>query len=125
MNIQEQRIKQYFHSWIKKDIDSFKDCFSTDIVYSECYGPKYHGIKQIEQWFIDWNKRGSVLDWQIRQFIHQGEIIVVEWFFQCNYEGEISGFDGVSIIHFDNNYKMLRVKEFQSKAEHYTPYGTL
>ena len=38
-------------------------------------------------------------------------------------EHEIGEFDGVSLIEFDEDMKMVRVKEFQSKAEHVYPYG--
>lgn len=36
-----------------------------NIVYSECYGPEYRGISQIVKWFVEWNKRGKVLEWNI------------------------------------------------------------
>lgn len=125
MNKREQLIKQCFHSWIVKNIEKFINCFSADVFYSECYGPEYHGIEQIEKWFIDWNKQGAVLDWHIKQFIHQDKVTVVEWFFKCNCEGKISGFDGVSIIFFNNDNKISLIKEFQSKAAHYSPYDTV
>ena len=46
-----------------------------------------------------------------------------EWFFQCSYDGNIDGFDGVSIIEFDEKGKIKSVKEFQSKSEHIFPYA--
>ena len=47
---------------------------------------------------------------------------VVEWYFECDYNNEISGFDGVSIIEFNKNMKIINLKEFQSKSEHDYPY---
>ncbi len=35
----------------------------------------------------------------------------------------IDGFDGVSIIEFNDDNKIASVKEFQSKHEHEYPYG--
>ncbi len=34
---------------------------------------------------------------------------VVEWYFECDYKNEIGGFDGVSIIEFDENMMIIRV----------------
>ena len=50
------RQKKYFQAWIDKNIDYLAIVFSEDIIYSECYGPEYHGLKQIFNWFHDWNK---------------------------------------------------------------------
>lgn len=47
---------------------------------------------------------------------------VVEWYFKCDYEGNVDGFDGVTIAEFNEDMKICDL-EFQSKAEHYYPYG--
>ena len=39
-----------------------------------------------------------------------------------NYDGKIDGFDGVTIADFDKDMKILKLCEYQSKAEHYYPY---
>jgi len=41
---------------------------------------------------------------------------------KCEYDNNISGFDGVSIIEFNDENKIVLIKEFQSKAEHTHPY---
>lgn len=122
MEERERIIKNYFDTWMKNEPMNLPVLFDSDITYVECYGPVYHGIDQIIQWFINWNMKGKVTEWSIKQFIHQNNISVVEWFFQCNYENCTDGFDGVSIITFNDENKMTSVKEFQSKAEHYFPY---
>lgn len=119
---QEVLIQKYFKTWLEKENAIWKDIFSKDIVYSECYGPEYHGIDQLYQWFSDWNKIGTVIEWKIKGFVHQGNMTVVEWYFCCDYNHEISGFDGVSMIRFNEEKKIAELKEFQSKAEHYYPY---
>ena len=48
--------------------------------------------------------------------------VVVEWYFKCDYEGNVDGFDGATIAKFDDSHKIYDLKEFQSKAEHYQPY---
>jgi hypothetical protein len=122
MDKREILINKYFQMWINKDVNVIDEIFDLEIVYTECFGPEYHGINQIKKWFIDWNKKGTVLEWKIKQFIHQNSITVVEWFFECNYNLIKSSFDGVSIIKFNNSNKIIIVKEFQSKAEHNFPY---
>ena len=37
----------------------------------------------------------------------------------------MDGFDGVTIAEFDTDMKICDLKEFQSKAERYYPYGEL
>ena len=42
---------------------------------------------------------------------------------KCDYEDNVDGFDGITIAEFDADRKICDLKEFQSKAEHYYPYG--
>ena len=119
----EEIIKRYFQSWIDRDIDVLEQVFSDDVTYTECYGPEYHGLTQILKWLADWNERGTVLKWEIKGFIQQGNLTAVEWTFACDYDHEIGGFDGVSLIEFSEDMKIVNVREFQSKAEHVYPYG--
>ena len=125
MENKEKIINQYFESWINKDISIIEKHFSQNIKYIECYGPEYNGIKQICKWFNDWNNGNNVLKWDIKRFIEIKNTVVVEWFFECEYDKNISGFDGVSIIEFDDNNKIILVKEFQSNAEHTFPYNEI
>ena len=115
-------IKQYFKSWIDKNINIIEKYFSSDVKYIECYGPEYNGIEQIKQWFYDWNKENCVLQWNIKGFISQNNIIVVEWYFECENKLKKYSFDGVSIIEFDQSNKIKLIKEFQSKSDHIFPY---
>lgn len=118
----EQVIRKYFRAWLEKDDSVLRDVFAENILYSECYGPEYHGIDQVLQWFSDWNRKGSVLEWPIKRVIQQGNTLVAEWYFRCDYEGSIGGFDGVTIADFDENLRIIKLLEFQSKAEHEYPY---
>jgi hypothetical protein len=81
-------------------------------LYNECYGSEYHGINQVVSWFDDWNQCGTVLKCDIKQFIHQRNITVVEWYFECNYNNSITGFDGISLVESDVSGKILSIKEF-------------
>lgn len=46
-----------------------------------------------------------------------GNTLVVEWYFICEYEGNVGDFDGVTIAEFDVGMKICDLKEFRSKAE--------
>ena len=48
-------IKKYFQSWVDNDVEIVKQTFSENALYSECYGPEYHGLSQIVTWFENWN----------------------------------------------------------------------
>ncbi|MBO4419229.1 MAG: nuclear transport factor 2 family protein [Oscillospiraceae bacterium] len=118
----EDSIRAYFRSWIEKDEAAFQRSFSQDAVYSECYGPEYHGLPQLLRWFRDWNARGSVLSWEIKRFLKADRTAVAEWYFRCVFDGVEDGFDGVTIADFDAAGKIQKLSEFQSKAEHCCPY---
>ena len=119
----EEAIRRYFQSWIDRDIEAVQATFADDAVYVESYGPEYHSLGQILRWFEDWNQRGRVLEWTIRRTLRQGRTLVAEWFFRCEYDGEMGAFDGVTIADFDQNGRIVKLCEFQSKAEHCFPYG--
>ena len=123
MKYMRKIIEMYFNCWLEKDGRDLVNIFANDIVYSECYGPEYVGIQQVNKWFQEWNNKGTVLQWDIKDIIEKENTLVVEWFFKCEYEGNVDGFDGITIAKFNNSHKIYDLKEFQSKAEHYYPYG--
>ena len=86
-------IKKYFQSWLDNDVEIVKQTFSENALYSECYGPEYHGLSQIVTWFENWNNKGQVLEWTIKRIFEQNQTLIVEWYFRCNYDGKIDGFD--------------------------------
>lgn len=118
----EQILKSYFSAWLEKDPSGLREIFAENVLYSECYGPEYHGIEQILQWFRDWNRKGTVLEWRIKRIIRQDNTLVAEWYFKCEYEGGIGDFDGVTIAEFDESHHITKLLEFQSKTEHVFPY---
>lgn len=89
--------------------------------YNEFYDPVYKGIGQIIRWFEDWNRKGTVLQWAIKRVIVSGNTAVEEQYFKCDYEGNVDGFDGVTIAEVDVDIKICDLNEFQSKVEHYCP----
>lgn len=119
----EALLRAYLNAWLTKDPQALSDVFSPDIVYSECYGPEYRGLAQVKLWFDDWNRVGTVLEWQIKRFIHQGSTTVIEWRFRNVYFGKEDCFDGVTLADFDASGKIVSLREFYSKAEHILPYA--
>lgn len=123
MSEREKIIKNYFESWINNNGSILNEIFDSKVIYSECYGPEYRGIDTIEKWFEDWNKHGKVIAWDIKQFIHQGNVVAVEWYFKCEYDRKIGEFDGVSLIEFNDVNRIVNLKEFQSEIPHSYPYN--
>ena len=119
----EKIVRDYFQSWLVKDGAVLDEIFDENIVYVECYGPEYHGIEQIRKWFRDWNEKGSVLGWDIKRIVMQGNTIAVEWYFRYVFEGKEGDFDGVSIIEFDDRWKIVKLSEYKSVSKHYFPYS--
>ena len=122
MKAREEIINKYFQNWLEGEATDFETIFHKDIYYSECYGPEYEGLDNIKRWFNSWQVNGKVLIWDIKQFIHKGNITVAEWYFKCKYDEEITEFNGVSIIEFNKENLIISIKEFQSKIPHYNPY---
>ena len=119
----EQIIRNYFRAWLSPNLEVVQNTFDENAIYSECYGPVYRNKKEIISWFENWNKQGKVIAWPIERLITNGDTSIAEWHFKCNYQGKISEFDGVSIIEFNDQNKIISVKEYQSKSKHYYPYS--
>lgn len=109
---QSEIVRQYFKSWTSKDRSIVDMHFAEAVRYIESYGPIYEGLAQVQQWFDDWNTKGSVLEWRIDKISALENTCFVEWFFKSDYEGSIGYFDGVSIIEFDTDNKISLVKEY-------------
>lgn len=123
IRMKSQIIREYFKSWLTQSNEIIEKYFDENAVYSECYGPIYRNKREILTWFNDWNKRGKVLNWDMKQIITTDNLAVVEWHFKCCYKNKYSEFDGISLIEFNDSDKIINVKEFESKSNHYYPYN--
>ena len=104
------------------------DIFSNNAIYIESWGPEYHGIKKIILWFEEWNTRGTVLQWDIKQFFHKDNQTIVEWYFKNKMDdGNVEAFDGISLIEWTPDDKIALLKEFGCNENRYDPYkdGTI
>ena len=75
---QENKIQQWFSMWLDRQDTGIEDLFAPDAVYIESWGPAYRGREKIKLWFDEWNTRGTVERWDIRQYFHKEDQTVVE-----------------------------------------------
>ena len=120
----ERIIRLWFEMWLQKRDLGIRDIFSPDAVYVESWGPEYHGAEAIRHWFTEWNSRGSVLVWDIRQFFHKGDQTVVEWVFRNQMEdGGVEAFEGLSLLRWTEEGAIRFLKEFGCNTDTYNPYA--
>ena len=122
MKTREIVIRRWFDMWLQKKDLGISEMFSDNAVYIESWGPEYHGSAKIKLWFDEWNTRGTVLQWDIKQFFHKENQTMVEWYFknQMN-DGKVEAFDGVSLIEWTSDDKILFLKEFGCNINNYDP----
>ncbi len=109
--------------WLRKQDMGIRDVFSDDAVYVESWGPEYHGAAKIKLWFDEWNTRGSVRQWDIRRYFHDGDWTAVEWYFKdAMNDGRVEAFEGMSLIRWTRDGKICFLKEFGCNESRYDPY---
>lgn len=123
MREREQTIQRWFGMWLRGKDSGIGDIFTEDAVYIESWGPEYHGAEQIRRWFDEWNTRGKVLVWDIKQYFHRADQTAVEWFFRNSMnDGREEAFDGVSLIRWEQG-KIAFLQEFGCNIRRYDPYA--
>ena len=123
MDGREQNIRRWFRMWIQKSEEGMEDIFDPDVVYIESWGPEYHGLLKVRHWFQEWNSRGTVLQWDVKQFFHREDQTVVEWYFQNRMEdGCVEAFDGMSLVRWTPEGKICFLQEFGCNQNRYDPY---
>lgn len=123
MNERERIIRLWFDMWLKQQDLGIDDIFTEDVVYTESWSPKYQDRKTVKHWFNEWNTRGKVLIWDIKQFFHKGNQTIVEWHFKNEmHSGNIEEFDGVSLVDWTDDNKIKSLKEFGCNCNNYNPY---
>ena len=121
---QENKIQQWFSMWLDRQDTGIEDLFAPDAVYIESWGPEYHGNEKIRLWFDEWNTRGTVERWDIRQYFHKGDQTVLEWSFRCTMtDGTIQSFDGLSLVRWNEAGQICFLQEFGCNENRYDPYA--
>ena len=120
----EDAIRLWFAMWLKKRDLGIRDLFTEQAVYTESWGPEYADAERIAHWFQEWNTRGTVLQWDIRQFFHKGDQTVVEWVFRNTVDGgRVEAFEGMSLVTWTADGRIAALKEFGCNQDRYDPYA--
>ena len=123
MTEREKIIHLWFEMWLCQQDLGIDDIFTEDVEYTESWGPKYTDRSTVKHWFDEWNTRGKVLEWDIKQFFHKENQTVVEWYFRNKMNtGEIEEFDGLSLIEWTTENRIKSLKEFGCNCSNYDPY---
>ena len=115
--MQRRAIADYFAMWVARDFSRFDELFSPRCRYEECYGPIYEGAAELHRWIERMLAVQRVTAWDIHDvvFAADGRSVTVTWTFAAA-EQDSYVFDGCSLIHFDEDGRIERVREF--KADH-------
>lgn len=125
VSIQEKTIKDYFAMWLTRDFSRFDELFSPRCRYEECYGPIYEGADELHRWIAHMLEVQHVTAWDIHDVVPaaDGESMTVTWTFAA-VEQDAYIFDGCSLIHFDDDGRIDRVREFKAEHERCFPQRT-
>lgn len=123
MREKEAAVRLWFDMWLRREDLGIDRIFAEDVVYTESWGPQYESREAVKHWFAEWNARGKVAVWDIKQFFHRENHTVVEWYFKDEMaDGRTEAFDGVSLITWTPGGKIKSLKEFGCNLERYDPY---
>ena len=132
MDEREKMIRLWFSMWLEKKDLGIDDIFAENVIYTESWGPCYRNREIVKHWFQEWNTRGSVIAWDIKQFFHkENQTVVEKWDYQVECvtdfknvmdNGDIEEFDGISLIEWTLENKIQSLKEFGCNLHNYNPY---
>lgn len=123
MSEYEAKVIRCLQAWLDKDISPLEELFAPEIVYIESFGPAYRGIGEIRRWFNDWVRMGSMLRWDVKSFLEQGNRCACEWHFECIFGGDFGALDGLSLVEFNDEGRIVSLKEFQARPTLQYPYS--
>ena len=123
MNERENIIQLWFDMWIQQKDLGIDDIFTEDVTYIESWGSKYEDRETVKHWFQEWNSRGRVLVWDIKQFFHKDNQTIVEWYFHNQMkDSTCEEFDGISLIVWSKDNRISKLTEFGCNINNYNPY---
>ena len=118
-----KELSKWFDMWLNQQDMGIDDIFTEDVIYTESWSPQYNNRKTVKHWFQEWNTRGKVVIWEIKQFFHKGDQTVVEWYFKNKMNnGSIEEFDGISLVEWTEDNRIKALKEFGCNRNTYNPY---
>lgn len=119
----ERIIRLWFDMWLRQEDLGIDSIFTEDVTYIESWGPQYKDRATVAHWFREWNARGRVLAWDIRQYFHRDDQTVVEWYFKNQMSGgAVEEFDGISLVRWTPDNRIRFLQEFGCNQNRYNPY---
>ena len=123
MEQHEAAVRLWFRMWLKRTDLGILDLFTEDAVYIESWGPEYHGAEKIKLWFDEWNTRGTVRQWDIRQFVHKDGQTIEEWYvWNPMNDGRTEAFEGIALVKWSPDGRISYLQEFGCNESRYDPY---
>ena len=113
MEEREKIIKLWFDMWLQQRDLGIDNIFEENVIYIESWSPKYENRDTVKHWFNEWNTRGKVLKWDIKQYFHKNNQTIVEWYFKNTMNNGIK---------WSNNNKIEFLKEYGCNLNNYNPY---
>ena len=112
MNEREEIIQLWFEMWLKQQDLGIDHIFTEDVIYTESWSPQYRSREAVKHWFEEWNTRGRVAVWDIKQFFHKENQTVAEWYFKNEMaSGKTEEFDGISLVEWTAENQIKSLKE--------------
>lgn len=119
----EKIIRLWFDMWLQQKDLGIDEIFTENVIYIESWAPRYDNRATVKHWFNEWNTRGKVLIWDIKQFFHKENQTIVEWYFKNKMDNRaIEEFDGISLVKWTPTNKIKFLKEFGCNLNNYNPY---
>jgi hypothetical protein len=108
-------VEAYIDGWRKNDKDKILSSLASDIMIIESHGPKYTGIKKVDEWISSWIEEGSVVKrWDITSFyMTDTTTAFFEWSFECEVKQIPHTIEGISIIKIKDN-KISYMREYKT-----------
>ncbi len=108
-------VEKYVEGWLKGNTAQILSTLSPDVVIIESHGPKYVGVKKVEEWAETWFKDGKVKKWGITSFYETDNAAFLEWVFECVSKGVKYNIEGSSVVKFANG-KISYIREYMTRG---------
>jgi hypothetical protein len=114
-----QLIVTYVEGWKLGDREKILSTLDPACVIIESYGPTYRGKEMIGRWIDSWFAPGNIVNrWDITSLSVTDEVCFFEWFFECTYADNRSGFEGTSLARVSQG-KISFLREYAMTAPRY------
>ena len=123
MSEREKIVRLWFNMWLTQQDLGIDSIFAEDVVYTESWCPQYSDRETVKHWFEEWNTRGTVLQWDIKQYFHKEDQTIVEWYFKNTMDdGRVEAFDGMTLVKWTAEDMICFLQEFGCNEHRYDPY---